>query len=196
VAWSPDGEWMYFSSDAGSRFHIWRQRFAGGEAEQITSGATEEERIAVVPDGRSLNTSVGMVQSTVVVHDAQGDREVSSESYAQAPQFSADGKYAFYLVAMRGAGGHRFISGELFRVDIGAGANERLLSGFLMTAYAISPDGKRVVLSTPDRQEHCICGSPTSTFVPLRGNTLPGSMKTSQISTTTVTSTFAPPKVA
>src|SRR5690349_7904238 len=41
--WSPDGKWIYVSSSAGGKFHIWRQRLSGGEPEQITSGATEEE---------------------------------------------------------------------------------------------------------------------------------------------------------
>ena len=43
LAWSADGRWMYFSADSGNGFHIWRQHFPNGDAEQITSGATEEE---------------------------------------------------------------------------------------------------------------------------------------------------------
>ena len=61
-AWSPDGEWVYLSSNTGGRFHFWRQRVAGGQPEQITSGPTEEEGIAMAPDGRSLVTSVGTDQ--------------------------------------------------------------------------------------------------------------------------------------
>jgi Tol biopolymer transport system component len=38
AAWSPDGNWMYFSSSAGGAFHTWRQRFPQGTPEQITSG--------------------------------------------------------------------------------------------------------------------------------------------------------------
>src|SRR5713226_8073346 len=41
--WSPDGKWIYVSSNTGGKFHIWRQRVSGGEPEQITSGATQEE---------------------------------------------------------------------------------------------------------------------------------------------------------
>ena len=53
VAWSPDGRWMYFSSDAGGSFHIWRQQFPEGNPEQVTPGPTEEEGIAMAHDGRS-----------------------------------------------------------------------------------------------------------------------------------------------
>src|SRR5581483_11243506 len=49
AAWSPDGEWMYFSSDFGGAHHNWRQRFPDGEPEQITSGPTDEEGIAMAP---------------------------------------------------------------------------------------------------------------------------------------------------
>ena len=39
------------------------------EPEQITSGPTEEDGLAVAPDGRSLITSIGMRQSAVWIHD-------------------------------------------------------------------------------------------------------------------------------
>ncbi len=60
AAWSPDGAWMYFSSNSGGVFHTWRQRFPDGQPEQITSGPTEEEGIAMAPDGRSFITAVGL----------------------------------------------------------------------------------------------------------------------------------------
>jgi DNA-binding winged helix-turn-helix (wHTH) protein len=63
--WSPDGKTMYFSADAGNGFHIWRQRFPRGAPEQLTAGATEEEGVAVSPDGRTLVTSAGIKESTV-----------------------------------------------------------------------------------------------------------------------------------
>ena len=159
VAWSPDGAWMYFSSDAGGRFHIWRQRFPDGVPQQLTSGATEEEGIAVAPDGRSLITSVGQVQSTIMLHDAKGERQVSSASFAEGVQFSRDGRYLFYVVPAHGAAGHQYIGGEpsrvdgeLFRVNLETSASEHLLPGFPIRGYALSPDGKRVVFSAVDPQ--------------------------------------------
>src|SRR5262245_52608498 len=64
AAWSPDGDWMYFSSNVGGAFHTWRQRFSDGQPEQITSGPSEEEGIAMAPDGRSFITAVGTRQSS------------------------------------------------------------------------------------------------------------------------------------
>jgi eukaryotic-like serine/threonine-protein kinase len=154
VAWSPDGAWMYFSSDAGGRFHIWRQRFPDGTPQQVTSGATEEEGIAMMPDGRSLITSVGLKQSIVMLHDANGERPVSSVSHAASPQFLADGKYIFYLVGPREAQEHQFVSGELYRVDLQTGNTEHLLPGVSVDSYAVSSDGKRIVYSAADAQGH------------------------------------------
>jgi eukaryotic-like serine/threonine-protein kinase len=154
VAWSPDGAWMYFSSDAGGRFHIWRQRFPDGAPQQVTSGATEEEGMAIAPDGRSLITSVGSVQSTVMIHDAKGERQISSENFAESPQFSPDGKYIYYLVPPRGAAGSQFTSGRLVRADLEAGNNEPLLPGFEMSWYSPTPDGRRVVFSAKNAQGH------------------------------------------
>jgi hypothetical protein len=56
----------------------------------------------MAPDGRSLITSVGTAEGTVWLQDAGGDRQISSEGYAEAPSLSADGTRLFYLVRLRG----------------------------------------------------------------------------------------------
>ena len=73
-AWSPDGKWMYLTSNAGGANHIWRQRFPDGQPEQITSGPTEEEGIAMAPDGRSFVTAVALQSSSLgfTMHAASG----------------------------------------------------------------------------------------------------------------------------
>jgi serine/threonine protein kinase len=153
VAWSPDGTWMYFSSDAGGRFHIWRQRFPDGEPTQVTSGATEEEGIAIAPDGSSLITSVGLRESTLWVRDGKAERQISSEGYADYPQFSLDGKKLYYLVRRNGVSG-QFVDGELWVADLATGRSERLLPDTLVSGYDISPDGTEVVFSAPDNEKH------------------------------------------
>jgi len=145
---------MYFSSDAGGRFHIWRQRFPDGTPQQVTSGATEEEGIVMASDGRSFITSVGLKQSIIMLHDANGERPVSSVSHAASPQFVADGKYIFYLVGPREAQEHQFVSGELYRADLQSGNTEHLLPGVSVGGYAVSPNGRRIVYSAADAQGH------------------------------------------
>ena len=150
--WSPDGRWMYFSANAGNGSHIWRQRFPDGAPAQITSGPTEENGIAVAPDGRSLVTAIGSSQSTVWVHDAHGDRQITSRGFGFLPSFSADGKKLYYLV--RSGGSRHFVSGELWVADLGSGQQARLLPDFEMEHYNISPDGKRIVFVMSDAAGH------------------------------------------
>jgi serine/threonine protein kinase len=155
AGWSPDGAWMYFSSNAGGGFHTWRQRFPDGTPEQITSGPTEEEGIAVAPDGRSLLTAVGLSQSSVWAHDSRGDRQISLEGEAYQPRFTPDGKKLLYRIRSGN-------STELWVADLDSNRTEPLLPGFGVgiskgpgvfwsPSYDISPDGRQVVFFSPDR---------------------------------------------
>lgn len=148
---SPDGKWMYFSADAGAGYHLWRQRFPGGQPEQITFGATEEQGLAVSPDGRSLFTSIGNEQSTVWYHSSGGDKQVTSEGYAFTPAFSPDGTKLFYL--LRSGSSRSFITGELWAADLSSGRAEKYFPGFLITRFDISPDGQRVVFAAVNKSE-------------------------------------------
>ncbi len=143
AAWSPDGRWMYFSTDTGNGYHIWRQRFPDGTPEQVTFGVTEEEGIHFAPDGRSFVTSIGTSQSTVWVHDSRGERQITSEGYAFRPSISASGKTLYYLVREGGITG--FNAGGLWAADLESGERHRLLPDFRLAHYSISADGQRVV---------------------------------------------------
>ena len=79
AAWSHDGKWMYFGANPVGVQHIWRLRFPSGEPEQITSGPTEEEGIAISTDGRSLVTAMALQNTSLWVHDAKGERQISLE---------------------------------------------------------------------------------------------------------------------
>jgi Tol biopolymer transport system component len=148
AAWSPDGRWMYFTANNGGGFHIWRQRFPNATPEQITRGVTEEDGVDVAPDGRSFVTSIGTKQGTIWVHDARGDRQITSEGYGLRPQISRDGSKLYYMVRANAVGS--FISGTLWVADLTTGERQRLLPDFLIQQYDISDDGKRVVIVAAD----------------------------------------------
>jgi Tol biopolymer transport system component/predicted Ser/Thr protein kinase len=148
AAWSPDGRWMYLTANRGDGFHIWRQRFPDGTPEQITSGPTEEEGLAIAADGRSAITSVGLRQRSVWIHGAGGDRQLSIEGYAFWPQFSFDGRRLCYRVA------HSPVTGqtptELWAADVASGRTERVMPGLLVTSYDLSPDDRIVAAVRED----------------------------------------------
>jgi len=151
AGWSPDGDWMYLNSDAGGTgFHIWRQRIKGGDAEQVTFGPTEQEGIAMMPDGRSLVSSVGLVQNSIWLHSPDGERQITSEESASWPAFSRDGTKLYYLSSRSS-----FVPrGELWQVDLADGRRERVIPGITITGYTVSPDDKQVVFSAPDPNGH------------------------------------------
>jgi eukaryotic-like serine/threonine-protein kinase len=147
-AWSPDGKWIYLTVKTDA-FHIWRQRFPNGEPEQITSGPTSQEGVAMAPDGKSFVTSVGSQDSTVWMHDKDGDHQVSSEGNALAPSFSADGKSLYFLIANGQSRGY-----ELWGKDLASGKTETLLPGYSLSSYSISRDGKQVAFAMDDANGH------------------------------------------
>jgi len=161
AGWSPDGKWMYFSASieggAGATFanqlfgswHLWRQRFPNGAPEQITFGPTEEEGVAVAPDGRSLITSVGVRRSEIWIHDAGGDRALSSEGLTYHPLISANGRRVYYLMRQKSAS-------ELWSMDLSSGKTEQLLPGSSVNDYSVSPDEREVAYTTQSGGERQI----------------------------------------
>jgi DNA-binding winged helix-turn-helix (wHTH) protein/Tol biopolymer transport system component len=146
AAWSPDGRWMYFGAEVDGAHHLWRERFPKGQLEQITYGPTEEDGVAMAPDGHSLITSIGLRESAIWMHDKQGDRALSSEGYVlpSSAKFSSDGKVLYYLMRYDSSAS----SSGLWRRDLESGKTEAILPGMSMLAYDVSNEGKEVVFST------------------------------------------------
>lgn len=151
AAWSPDGKWMYFGAEVEGGHHLWRERFPEGQPEQITFGPTEEDGLAMAPDGRSIITSIGSHESALWIHDKQGDRALSSEGYVSpmSAKFSSDSKLLYYLMRHDSSSS----SNELWRKDLESGKSEPVLPGISMAEYDISDDGKQVVFSTQPRRK-------------------------------------------
>jgi serine/threonine protein kinase/Tol biopolymer transport system component len=162
AAWSPDGKWMYFSSNSTGAFHLWRQPFPNGTPEQLTYGPTEEEGIAPDPDGRSVLTSAGIRHQSIWIRDERGEREISREGYAFIPTgpesgtsqpLPGDGRSVFYLVrqgAVRSSGHHER-AGELWATDVETGRARAILPGRQVIGYDISRDGTQVAFAALDQ---------------------------------------------
>jgi hypothetical protein len=150
AAWSPDGKWVYLGVKNAGRQHIWRQRFPGGQPEQVTSGSTEESGIAMAPDGRSLITSIFTRQNAVWMHDSHGDHAISTQGYVDQdphlanftrPEFSRDGKRLYYSLRRDAPES----PAEIWVADLATGKSKDLLPGVSVREFDISPDEKEVV---------------------------------------------------
>jgi Tol biopolymer transport system component len=147
-AWSSDGKWIYLSIVKDGQSHIWRQRFPNGEPEQITTGPTFQTGIVMSPDGKSFITSVGSNDSTVWLHDASGEHQISSEGSGFGPSFSFDGSKLYYLVSNVQAP-----ENELWVNDLPGGKPERFLPGYSIREYAVSRDGKTIAFVKADASD-------------------------------------------
>ena len=170
AAWSPDGKWIYLTSNAIGANHIWRQRFPGGEPEQITSGPTEETGVAFSPDGRSFITAVALQNSSLWIHDAGGERQIDVEGNAAQPKFTRDGKKLLYRIVREPPSEFNFYRdfGELRVVDLDSGRSRPIAQGFQASNYDVSADGRQVVMETADRD-----GKPQLWLAPLDGSSPP-----------------------
>jgi Tol biopolymer transport system component len=144
AAWAPDGRSMYFTAVVNGASHLWRQRYPNGDVEQITSGPAQERGIAVMQDGRSALTSIGIDESGIWIHDADGDHQVVSEGIVSRPSFSRDGRLLYYLL--------RRVSDalpEIWVTEIASRRSEPLVQGAAsgLTSYNVSPDGARIVFA-------------------------------------------------
>ncbi|HEY1216244.1 MAG TPA: winged helix-turn-helix domain-containing protein, partial [Bryobacteraceae bacterium] len=174
AGWSPDGRWMYFGAEVDGAHHLWRQRFPNGKPEQITFGPTEQEGLAVAPDGRSLITSVGMRKGEVWIHDAQGEHAISPEGYAPAnylvltePLFSPDGRHVYYLLRRDSPGSEN----ELCRTNLDTRASECVIRGFSILEFDISGTARAPGQLVFSSQRH---GGPSEIWLaPLDGSAPP-----------------------
>lgn len=147
AAWSPDGRWMYFNVQTDAGAHLWRQRPGQSAPEQMTVGPTEEEGLAVMPDGKSLITGVGTQHSAIWIHDPAGDRALTSEDNTFAPRFSRDGTRVYYLAQPTSSFLGARAESELWVREIASGKAERLVPDRRIEGFDISADETEVAFS-------------------------------------------------
>jgi hypothetical protein len=98
-------------------------------------------------------TAVGLQSSSIWLHDAGGERQISLlEGNAAYPQFTPDGKKLCYRIvkAVPRLTGTNRDPGEVWVADVDSGHSEPLAPGFQPLDYAISRDGKQMVMEAPD----------------------------------------------
>jgi Tol biopolymer transport system component len=167
AAWSPDGSWMYFTSNASGTFHIWRQRFPDGEPQQITSGPTEEEGIAMAADGKSFITAIGIQRTALWFRKDNQERQITFEgnaSFTDFGPFSRDGKYFYFL--MSPTANVATASGHLWRAAVGNGHTEAVLPQYEVNQYALMSNDKEIAFTTGKSRSELWVASTEGRFPP------------------------------
>ena len=127
--------------------------FPMANPQQFTSGLTEEEGIAMAPDGRSFVTAVALQSASIWIHDARGERQISLlEGNAAYPKFTPDGKKLCYRIVKAVP---RFTERREIQAKCGwqtwtPDIPSAVAPGFQPLDYDISPDGQQVVMEAPD----------------------------------------------
>jgi hypothetical protein len=118
----------------------------------VTSGPTEEEGIAMAPDGKSFLTSVALQNTALWVHDTLGERQVSLEGNAAEPIFTPDGKKLLYRIVREApsASGWYRDSGEVRIADLESGRSEPVVRGLQVFDFDLSADGREIAMETAD----------------------------------------------
>ena len=139
--YTPDGEWVVFSSDRSGSMDLWTVSRATGAVRRLTHDPADDWDPAVSRDGRSLFFSSrrgGSFEVWVSAADGSAPRQLSRDGVdAQNPSPFPDGRSVVY------ASGNQQQPG-LRRVGTDGGPAERLTGSFGVIPE-VSPDGRHVL---------------------------------------------------
>jgi TolB protein len=99
-AWSPDGRWVVFSSNAGGYLQVWRISASGGEEKRLTSGYERMRHIFYSPDGRWIY--VQQSHGNIYRMPASGGSLQKVTNFPESvfldePTLSPDGRWLAYV---------------------------------------------------------------------------------------------------
>ena len=151
--WTPDGEWVVFSSDRDGPSNLYRQRVDGGEpAERLTTTERSQRAGSFSPDGRVLVFSERMetLGVDIGVLDMSSDGEprpfITSPGPNFFPVFSPDGHWLAYS-SLKTNGTYGVYVSPYPAADV-----KWLVSGEEDGVWAVwSPDGTEIFYRSGDK---------------------------------------------
>ncbi|MDY6010549.1 MAG: Tol-Pal system protein TolB, partial [Duodenibacillus sp.] len=96
---SPDGKWLYFTSDRGGNAQIYRQPVEGGKAERVTFNGNYAVSPVLNPDGTHLSyiTRVEGRYRVAIMEIATGQEMILTHNqFDESPCFSPNGRMIVY----------------------------------------------------------------------------------------------------
>ena len=169
ATWSPDGQFIAYSSNRGGKFDIWVQQISGGSPIQVTKGEGQNWQPDWSPDGkyiayRSERNGGGLYVIPALGGEGQ-ERRIASFGYY--PRWSPDSSHIlfqstdlvyitlnrFYVVNIQGDPPREVLNGLFSSINV------------IGLAAGWHPDGKRISVWTVD----LIGSHPVFWTVPLNG---------------------------
>jgi len=138
--YSPDGEWIVFSSDRAGNLDLWAVSTGPGEPRQLTDDPADDWDPAFAPDGRLLWSSnrSGKFEVWMAEGDGSAPRQLTRDTVdAENPAASPDGSWIVYGSTRPGETGIWKIRSD--------GSEASLLVPGLLGIPEVSPDGRHVL---------------------------------------------------
>jgi Tol biopolymer transport system component len=134
-SWSPDGEWITYSSNETGNMEIWKKKLEGGELYRITNSSFNETDPAWSPCGHYIayttNNGIG-----ISVLSSIGGTPIQISSIGRSPFWSPDSKYF----------GFEWEDGIFISEFKGGSKPFRIVKGITAKSYASwSPNGQAII---------------------------------------------------
>jgi Tol biopolymer transport system component len=135
---SPDGEWVTFSSNRSGNLDLWAVSTKSGVVRSITDDLAEDWDPGYTQDGKTLlwsSNRTGVFEIWASNPDGTGARQVSHDGEdAENPTQTRDGRWITY------GSGHRQTPG-IWKVHPDGSGAQRLVAGATTLLPEVSPDG-------------------------------------------------------
>ena len=139
--YSPDGQWVAFSSNRGGNLDLWAVNRASGAARRLTDDAAVDWDMSYSPHGHRLlwgSNRSGPYEIWAANPDDSAPQQLTHDGgFAQNPQETADGEWVIYVNTTSSRPG-------LWRIRADGRDAVRLVGGSLQLPE-ISPDGQTVL---------------------------------------------------
>jgi Tol biopolymer transport system component len=145
--YSPDSEWILFSSNRSGNLDLWTLSTTTGALRQITDDPAQDWDPAFTPDGKHILWSSdrsGHLEVWIANADGSGARQLSRDgSDAENPTATPDGSWIVHTSGDPGKNG-------IWKIRADGSGAVRLVPGSLSNAE-VSPDGRFATLLSLDR---------------------------------------------
>jgi serine/threonine protein kinase/Tol biopolymer transport system component len=140
-AYSPDGQWVTFSSNRGGNLDVWSVNRSNGVVRRLTDDPADDWDASYTPSGHRLlwgSNRSGPYEVWEANPDGSNPKQLSHDgSFAQNPYETPDGKWIVYISASPAKPG-------VWRMRADGGDPVRLFEG-AVELPEISPDGQTIL---------------------------------------------------